>query len=133
MKDDRENWFVYYMAHGLDGALVGFIVSGLFVTVLYYPYFWINFAMTVALNGIAKSGAFEQNNDMVFGLKTLTAQAAFSIGVLSHLKRLRLKKSAFVLMYHRVLPISKGRSHIRAARNVRFPRYLPTANRLPHR
>ena len=24
MKDDRENWFVYYMAHGLDGALVGF-------------------------------------------------------------------------------------------------------------
>ena len=63
MKDDRENWFVYYMAHGLDGALVGFIVSGSFVTVLYYPYFWINFAMTVALNGIAKSSAFEQNYD----------------------------------------------------------------------
>jgi peptidoglycan/xylan/chitin deacetylase (PgdA/CDA1 family) len=36
--------------------------------------------------------------------KALTAFAAFSTGVLSHLKRLRLRNSAFVLMYHRVLP-----------------------------
>jgi putative inorganic carbon (HCO3(-)) transporter len=41
--------FIFYMAHGLDGALVGFMASGFFVTVLYYPFFWINFAMTVAL------------------------------------------------------------------------------------
>jgi O-antigen ligase len=45
--------FIFFMAHGLDGALVGFLASGFFVTVLYYPYFWINLAMTVALNNAA--------------------------------------------------------------------------------
>lgn len=45
---------LYYMAHGLDGALVGFMVSGFFVTVLYYPFFWINFAMSVALLNVAE-------------------------------------------------------------------------------
>ncbi len=44
----------YYLALGLDGALIGFLVSGSFVTVLYYPYFWINLAMTVALNTVAR-------------------------------------------------------------------------------
>lgn len=48
-----EGRFVFYMAHGLDGALVGFLASGFFVTVLYYPFFWINFAMTVALHNAA--------------------------------------------------------------------------------
>ncbi|MDD2541269.1 MAG: O-antigen ligase family protein [Desulfuromonadaceae bacterium] len=51
----NENKFIYYMAHGLDAALVGYLVSGFFVTVLFYPYFWINLSMTVALNNIAKS------------------------------------------------------------------------------
>ena len=51
------NKFILYMAHGLDGALVGYLVSGFFVTVLYYPYFWINLAMTVALNQAAKNEA----------------------------------------------------------------------------
>jgi putative inorganic carbon (hco3(-)) transporter len=45
--------FIFYMAHGLDGALIGFLASGFFVTVLYYPFFWINFGMTVALNNAA--------------------------------------------------------------------------------
>ena len=44
----------YCIANGLDGALIGYMVSGFFVTVLYYPYFWINLAMTVALNTVAK-------------------------------------------------------------------------------
>jgi putative inorganic carbon (HCO3(-)) transporter len=48
-----EGRFILYMAHGLDGALVGFLASGFFVTVLYYPFFWINFAMTVALYNAA--------------------------------------------------------------------------------
>jgi len=41
--------FLRHMAFGLDGALIGYVTSGFFVTVLYYPYFWINLAMTVAL------------------------------------------------------------------------------------
>jgi O-antigen ligase len=46
--------FMSSMAHGLDAALVGYLVSGSFVTVLYYPYFWINLAMTVALHNAAR-------------------------------------------------------------------------------
>lgn len=42
--------FLKHMAYGLDGALIGFLVSGFFVTVLYYPYFWVNLAMTAALH-----------------------------------------------------------------------------------
>ena len=53
-KKKVEMRFLYYMAHGLDGALVGYLASGFFITVLYYPYFWINLAMTVSLNAIAK-------------------------------------------------------------------------------
>lgn len=45
--------FIFFMAHGLDGALVGFLATGFFTTVLYYPFFWINFAMTVALHNAA--------------------------------------------------------------------------------
>jgi len=37
------------MALGFDAGLIGFMASGFFVTVLYYPYFWINYAMTAAL------------------------------------------------------------------------------------
>ncbi len=44
-----------HMAHGLDGALIGFLASGFFVTVLYYPYFWVNLAMTVALHVTARN------------------------------------------------------------------------------
>jgi O-antigen ligase len=36
-------------ARGLDGALVGYLVSGSFITVYFYPYFWLNLAMTTAL------------------------------------------------------------------------------------
>lgn len=46
--------FMKHMAYGLDGALVGFMASGFFVTVLYYPYFWINLAMTVSLHLAAR-------------------------------------------------------------------------------
>ncbi|MDP9201098.1 MAG: O-antigen ligase family protein [Gemmatimonadota bacterium] len=49
----QDSGFINRMAYGLDGALVGFVASGFFVTVLYYPYFWINLAMTVALNNAA--------------------------------------------------------------------------------
>ena len=49
--------FAFYMAHGLDGAMVGFVASGFFVTVLYYPFFWINLAMTVALNNAARQAS----------------------------------------------------------------------------
>ncbi len=47
--------FMYRMAYGLDGALIGYLVSGFFITVLYYPFFWINLAMTVSLHTAAET------------------------------------------------------------------------------
>ncbi|MGH7447786.1 MAG: hypothetical protein ACRELT_09520, partial [Longimicrobiales bacterium] len=44
--------FFWHMAHGFDGALIGFLVGGFFVTVLYYPFFWMNLAMTAALYNV---------------------------------------------------------------------------------
>lgn len=38
------------LALGLDAALVGFLASGFFVTVLFYPFFWMNLSMTSALH-----------------------------------------------------------------------------------
>jgi O-antigen ligase len=52
--------FIFFMAHGLDGAMVGFLASGFFITVLYYPFFWINLAMTVALNNAAQGPVTEK-------------------------------------------------------------------------
>jgi putative inorganic carbon (HCO3(-)) transporter len=45
----------FHLALGLDGALLGFMVSGFFISALYYPYLWINLAMTVGLNTVAKN------------------------------------------------------------------------------
>lgn len=41
--------FSAHIATGLDGAMIGYVITGSFVTVLYYPFQWINLAMTVAL------------------------------------------------------------------------------------
>lgn len=48
------NRFLYYMSYGFDGALIGYLVSGFFVTVLFYPYFWVNMAFTMALAVVAR-------------------------------------------------------------------------------
>lgn len=54
-KGPNPNRFVYYMAFGLDGALIGYLVSGFFVTVLFYPYFWVNLAFVIALARVARN------------------------------------------------------------------------------
>jgi hypothetical protein len=51
------NKFLTYMAYGLDAGLVGYLVAGFFVTVLYYPFFWVQMAMTVALHVMATQQA----------------------------------------------------------------------------
>lgn len=53
-RDHPRARFMWFMAHGLDGALIGFLASGFFVTVLYYPFFWINLAFTVSLSRAAR-------------------------------------------------------------------------------
>lgn len=51
----HESRFIFYTSYGLDGALIGYLVSGFFVTVLYYPYFWVNLAFVMALAKVART------------------------------------------------------------------------------
>lgn len=46
--------FLAGAARGLDGAMIGFLASGFFITVLYYPFLWFNVAMTSALHTAAQ-------------------------------------------------------------------------------
>lgn len=49
-----DNRFLLNVAYGLNGGLVGFMISSFFIAVFVYPFFWVQLAMTVALNNIAK-------------------------------------------------------------------------------
>jgi putative inorganic carbon (HCO3(-)) transporter len=52
--------FEYNLSWGLDLALVGYLVSGAFITVLYYPHFWILLGLTAALHTAAARPAAAQ-------------------------------------------------------------------------
>ncbi len=54
------NPFLHNTALGWDAAMIGFLVSGSFITVLYYPYFWIDLAFVVALRTIAENVARQE-------------------------------------------------------------------------
>jgi putative inorganic carbon (hco3(-)) transporter len=56
----QQDRFLAIMSFGFDGALLGFLGSGFFVTVLYYPYFWIHCAMTVCLCTAARKKFSQQ-------------------------------------------------------------------------
>ncbi len=48
------NKFIWYIAHGLDGGLIGCMVASAFFSILFYPMFWLQLAMTVSLFEISK-------------------------------------------------------------------------------
>ena len=49
-----KNEFIEYISHGLDAGLIGYLVATIFFTNLFYPIFWFQLAMTVALNQVSK-------------------------------------------------------------------------------
>lgn len=53
-----DNVFAANLAKGLNLSLIAYLVAGFFVTVFYYPYFWINFAMSVSLNNATKRALY---------------------------------------------------------------------------
>jgi O-antigen ligase len=50
---DREDIRVY-LARAMEGSLIGFIVSGVFISILWYPSLWIMMALVVALRNISE-------------------------------------------------------------------------------
>ncbi len=59
MMRDTNN-FIFHLSYGLDAGLIGFLVSGFFVTVLYYPFFWVQYAMIMSVHSIAKKVYIER-------------------------------------------------------------------------
>lgn len=61
-----EGKLFFFLSIGLDAGLVGFLIGGFFVTILYYPFFWIQLALAASLHvsalktgrrvGVASSG-----------------------------------------------------------------------------
>ena len=49
-----ENKLYLNVSYGLDAGLIGYLIAGNFVTVLYYPFFWVQIAMIVMLNNVVK-------------------------------------------------------------------------------
>ena len=44
-----------YLARAMEGSLIGFIVSGVFISILWYPALWIMVAFVVALRNISET------------------------------------------------------------------------------
>lgn len=49
-----DNKLLFNLSFGLDAGLIGYLVAGSFVSVLYHPFFWVQIAMIVMVNGITK-------------------------------------------------------------------------------
>ena len=49
------NRFLFYLAYGLDAGFIGLLAGAMFVSVLYYPFLWVQFAITAAVHSVAKN------------------------------------------------------------------------------
>jgi O-antigen ligase len=72
--------FLYGLSHGIDISLVGFAVNGMFITVLYYPFFWMLLSLSVSLFDVVRQ--IEQRSEqsapaagMAQGARLQTAHA----------------------------------------------------------
>ena len=54
-----------YLARAMEGSLIGFIVSGIFISILWYPSLWIMMALVVALRNISEVEIGELGPDAV--------------------------------------------------------------------
>ena len=55
-----------YLARAMEGSLIGFIVSGVFISIIWYPSLWIMIAFIVALRNISELGGgqvLQENTD----------------------------------------------------------------------
>ncbi len=50
---ERKGSWLYSISTGLDIGFIGFLIAGQFVSVVYYPFMWINLAFSVAARNIA--------------------------------------------------------------------------------
>ena len=54
-----------YLARAMEGSLIGFIVSGIFISILWYPSLWIMMGLVVALRNISEAQSGEERPAVV--------------------------------------------------------------------
>lgn len=59
-----DNKLYLYLTYGFNMGIVGYLVAGTFVTVFYYPFFWVQIAFIVALYNIASMKVGETNGNV---------------------------------------------------------------------
>jgi len=64
---NSEDKFIYFLTYGLEAGLIGFLVAGNFVTVLFYPFFWIQMSMIVSVYMIAD----KKNREQMVGVDSI--------------------------------------------------------------
>ena len=52
---------IKFIIFGITGAMLGYLVSGIFLSVLYYPHFWLLISLCVALRNIVINSKLEGN------------------------------------------------------------------------
>jgi len=52
---------IRFIIFGITGAMLGYLVSGIFLSVLYYPHFWLLISLCVALRNIVINSKLEGN------------------------------------------------------------------------
>lgn len=68
--------FISMTARGLDGAMIGYLASAFFVTVLFYPYLWFALGMTSALHAAAVAQQAGAANTLQSTVAPAAARAA---------------------------------------------------------
>ena len=52
---------IRFIIFGITGAMLGYLVSGVFLSVLYYPHFWLLISLCVALKNIVQNQIINSN------------------------------------------------------------------------
>ena len=52
---------IRFIIFGITGAMLGYLVSGAFLSVLYYPHFWLLISLCVALRNIVQNQIINSN------------------------------------------------------------------------
>jgi len=75
LREAREKLF-YNLAVALDVGLVGYLVAGFFVSVLYYPFFWVQIALSAALYNVVKQVSQIAGREEVDGAQPFRSSTA---------------------------------------------------------
>jgi hypothetical protein len=57
-RGDSSGRMLWCMTYGLDGAMIGFLASGFFVSVLWYPFIWMNLGLALGVATVARNRSF---------------------------------------------------------------------------